>query len=379
MTLASLNSCSHKDLVQMARKGGVRGWHQMRKEQLVKALLANSKAKARKATVPVPPERRSPAPKSASVINKKNGRANSVPAKPTNPRVLQHIRDVKAKLNRNKDISTEGLGKKHAPVKDRVVVMVRDSYWLHAFWELTQASVTRIEAAMNANWHVARPILRLMEVTDGGTTSASERLVKDIEIHGGVSNWYIHVDEPPKSYRIEIGYLAGDKFFGLARSNVVTTPAPGSSDVIDEHWTDVARNSDKIYALSGGYSSDGNSTELQELFEERLRRPMGSPMTTRYGHGADTFLPASKDFVFELDAELIVYGVCQSSAHVTVRGEPVKLRPDGTFTLRMNLPNQRQVIPAVACTPDGGEQRTIVLAIERNTKVLEPIVRESDD
>jgi len=83
--------------------------------------------------------------------------------------------------------------------------------------------------------------------------------------------------------------------------------------------------------------------------------------------------------VFEVDAELIVYGVCQSNAHVTVRGEPVKLRPDGTFTLRMNLPNQRQVIPAVACTPDGSEQRTIVLAIERNTKVMEPVVREADD
>ena len=33
----------------------------------------------------------------------------------------------------------------------------------------------------------------------------------------------------------------------------------------------------------------------------------------------------------------------------------------------------------VASTPDGVEQRTIVIAIERNTKVLEPMVRESND
>lgn len=365
----------------MARQGGVRGWHQMRKEQLVKALLANASAKSRKPPMAVAPTRRSAGAKpSTGAVAKKPNRPAPAPQKTTSPRAMQHITAVKAKLNRSKNIATQLNGKKpRRDLKDRVVVMVRDSYWLHAFWELTQASVTRIEAAMNANWHLARPVLRLMEVNDGGTTSASERWVKDIDIHGGVSNWYIHVDEPPKSYRIEIGYLAGDKFYGLARSNVVTTPAPGASDTIDEHWTDVARNFDKIYAMSGGYSTDGNSTELQELFEERLRRPMGSPMTTRYGHGADMLFPPSKDFVFELDAEVIVYGVCQSNAHVTVRGEPVKLRPDGTFTLRMAMPNQRQVIPAVACTPDGGEQRTIVLAIERNTKVMEPVVREADD
>jgi hypothetical protein len=366
----------------MARQGGVRGWHQMRKEQLVKALLAAAKTKSRKPPQAVAPSRRSASAKATSpakAAKSKSARTVAPPAKPTNPRVVEHLRAVKAKLSRNKNVSTEPLSKKAKPVRDRILIMVRDSYWLHAYWELTQASISRIEAAMNANWHLARPVLRLLEVAEGGTTSATEQVVKDIEIHGGVNNWYIHVEEPPKSYRIEIGYLAGDRFYALARSNVVTTPPPGSSDTIDEHWSDVARDSEKIFAMSGGYSPDGSSTELQELFEERLRRPMGSPMTTRYGHGADTVFPSSKGFEFEVDAELIVYGVCQSNAHVTVRGEPVKLRPDGTFTLRMNLPNQRQVIPAVACTRDGSEQRTIVLAIERNTKVMEPVVREADD
>jgi hypothetical protein len=356
----------------------------MRKEQLVKALLAAAKAKSRKPPQAVAPTRRSASAKVTSVKpskTRKAVRSIAAPPKPTNPRVVEHLRAVKAKLNRSKNVSTESLGKKKSarPVRDRILVMVRDSYWLHAYWELTQSSIARIEAAMNANWHLAKPVLRLLEVAEGGTTSATEQVVSDVEIHGGVNNWYLHVEEPPKSYRIEIGYLAGDKFYGLARSNVVTTPPPGSSDAIDQHWTDVARDSEKIFAMSGGYSAAGSSTELQELFEERLRRPMGSPMTTRYGHGADALFPASKDFEFAVDAELIVYGVCQSNAHVTVRGEPVKLRPDGTFTLRMNLPNQRQVIPAVACTRDGSEQRTIVLAIERNTKVMEPVIREADD
>ena len=44
--------------------------------------------------------------------------------------------------------------------------------------------------------------------------------------------------------------------------------------------------------------------------------------------------------------------------------------------MRLDLPNRRQVIPIVASTKDGIEQRTIVLAVERNTKVMEPLTRD---
>ena len=94
-------------------------------------------------------------------------------------------------------------------------------------------------------------------------------VVRDIDIHGGVNNWYIEVSDPPRSYRVDIGYLsASGKFFTLARSNVVSTPKAGASSALDENWTDVAENFDKIYAMSGGYSPDNNSLELQELFEQ---------------------------------------------------------------------------------------------------------------
>jgi hypothetical protein len=197
-------------------------------------------------------------------------------------------------------------------------------------------------------------------------------------VHGGVSNWYIHV-EKPRTYRVEIGYLGGSgRFHSLARSNTVSTPAPGASDSLDENWSDVAQDFDRVYALSGGYSSEGTSTELQELFEERLRRPMGSSMAN-YRMGVEGLLAAPRELKVEVDAELIVFGSTKSNARVSVKGEPIRLRPDGSFTVRMCLPNQRQVIPLVACSADGGEQRTVVLAIERNTKVMEPVVRQSGD
>jgi hypothetical protein len=391
----------------------------MRKDQLVKAILSANKPKSTAAPkkAAAPARRSTPAKATPRATNghavangraavatnghavagtngraaagtngraAKNGTAAvaiAPPATKTSPRVQRHISQVRAKLERSKNLSSEnGNLKNKASVKERIVVMVRDPFWLHAYWEVKRHSVERVQAAMSQEWHTARPYLRLVEIHDGGTTSASECVVRDIEVHGGVSNWYVHVDNSPASYRLELGYMGtGGKFYPLVRSNVVTTPEPGTSDAIDENWSDVAENFDKIYAMSGGYSPDNNSLELQELFEERLRRPMGSPMVTRYGNGAPALLATSQTLRFEVDAEMIVYGVTNPDTHVSLRGEPVKIRPDGTFTVRMSLPNQRQVIPVVASAANGAEQRTIVLAVERNTKVMEPLMREAND
>lgn len=422
MTADSLNGYTMKDLAQMAKRRGVHGWHSMRKDQLVQALVRAAKSAAAKGKLKqkVAASRRS-APASATIArpttsaathrkavaannrsasthatstpaasaakarsaSASNGAAASAAAvrKAKNPHTLRRLEQAKAKLNHSKNLAGMTINGKSAHVaKDRLVVMVRGPYWLHAYWELTRQGVERAEAALSQEWHAAKPVLRILEVSGGATTSSAETQVRDIEIHGGVNNWYIDVNDPPKSYRVDVGYLApSGKFFVLARSNVVTTPKAGSSDAIDENWSEVAEDFDKIYAMSGGYAPEGPSVELQELFEERLRRPMGSPMVTRFGAGVEGLLPKKREFNFELDAELIVYGVTDPGAHVTLQGEPVKLRPDGTFTVRYSMPNCRQVIPAVACSRDGFEQRTIVLAVERNTKTMEPLIRDGND
>ena len=46
-------------------------------------------------------------------------------------------------------------------IKDRIVLMVRDSYWLQATWEITRASVSRAESSLAERWHTAKPVLRV--------------------------------------------------------------------------------------------------------------------------------------------------------------------------------------------------------------------------
>lgn len=186
-------------------------------------------------------------------------------------------RDLSAKMSKS---LPNGYG------KDRIVIMVRDPYWLHAYWELTHQSVQRAEAALGQDWHGSKPIIRLCDVSAHDTTSTAEAVIRDIEIHGGCNNWYVEVGQPPKSYRIDIGYVSKrGQFYVLARSNIVSTPKAGVSDTVDENWTDLdPKQADRIYAMSSGYDpSAGDSLILKQFMEERLRRPLGSPTLSSFG------------------------------------------------------------------------------------------------
>jgi len=371
-TAANLKEYTYKDLAQMAKQRGISGWHSMRKDQLVSALAQPKNDRKSKATM------RPDKPESATRrATSKQTADTAAPPKKRLTAVQRRIRKANAQRDRMQDLATDTPNGASSSA-ERVVLMVRDPYWLHAFWELPTSSVERAKAALAENWHGSRPVLRLLQVTGLSEATRTELVVREIDIHGGVNNWYIDVQDPPASFRVEIGYSTGSgRFYGLARSNCVSTPKSGSPDMIDGNWEDVVKNSDKIYAMSGGYSSsDSGGAELQELLEERLRRPIGSPMVTRFGQGAEAVLGRNEDLMFSVDVEVVVFGVASSGSYVTMSGEPVKLGPGGSFAARMSMPNRRQVIPLVASTRDGVEEQTIILALERNTKFLEPKIRE---
>jgi hypothetical protein len=363
MTADALKDCNKRRLAQMAKELGVIGWHAMRKDQLIRALSLPPTGSSS-------PPKKALSPSNAASHRKNASKDMSASMARSNPAAIQHSTSV---------LMTQTLD--HACQKDRIIVLTRDSYWLHAYWELSRTTLARAQAALGQDWHAARPILRVMDVSSEDTTSATERHVRDISIHGGVSNWYIDVVEPPRSYRIDIGYLSRrGKFYVLARSNVVTTPKAGVTDPLDENWINVQKQFDRIQnpSSNGNGSTVQNSPiDLRDLFEERLRRPMCS--TTLQNLATTALPPLGRDFHFQIDAELIVYGTTEPNAQVTLQGEPVQLRADGSFTVRFSLPDSRQIIPAVASSADGTEERTIVLAVERNTKELEPMIHDNNE
>ena len=262
---ASLAAKTREELRLLAKENKIAGWHTLRKCEIVDALVrvmsdSNTRSgngKDRPAAVP------SPAPAAA---RRTNGNGSSI---------QDHVECSKYDVG-HAEVTERRLQRKlpGGYAKDRIVAMVRDPYWLHVYWELTRQSIERTEATLGQQWYSAKPILRLMGVDSSEAPGVSESVIRDIPIHGGVNNWYIDVDDPPHSYRVDIGFLsAKGRFITLARSNVVRTPEAGMSDQLDEHWLSVKRDSERVFAMSGGHDPNAGNEELKKLFEERLRRP----------------------------------------------------------------------------------------------------------
>jgi hypothetical protein len=259
--------------------------------------------------------------------------------------------------NARSRILATATGARNNRLPDRLVAEVRDPYWIHVQWLIGPRIMQRAIAALGTEWHESVPVIRVFDATsEDGTHS----WVEDIEIHGRVDNWYVPVADPPRSYELHLGYRApSGAFFLLARSRRVRTPRPGSvADAANE-------------LASGG--RDKGDAETSGPRDNSLVTP-AQPHNGRIPHFYAGANGSPDSFDLQIQTELIVYGSTHPRATLTLLGEPIPLSKDGTFSLRLTLPDGRQVIPAVAVTPDGAQQRTVVLGVERNTRELEPLL-----
>ena len=144
MTAQTLRAHSVKSLADMARKRGVDGWHSMRKDQLVQALLHINKPSAAQSKSP---SKHGLGVRSGGAmergISASNGAANRSSTIRTmganghhNPQIVKRLEQTKLRMMRAKILAVDVLdGRSGAAAKDRLVVMVRGPYWLHAYWK----------------------------------------------------------------------------------------------------------------------------------------------------------------------------------------------------------------------------------------------------
>jgi hypothetical protein len=76
---------------------------------------------------------------------------------------------------------------------------------------------------------------------------------------------------------------------------------------------------------------------------------------------------APAGFWFKINAELIVYGATEPNASVTIGGQPIALRPDGTFRVQLALPDGSFELPVTAHSI-AGELRRAQLHFSRRTE-----------
>jgi hypothetical protein len=250
---------------------------------------------------------------------------------------------------------------------DRILAMVRDPRWIFAYWEVTDATFRELERRFESDWQRCRMILRVLD--------RSQDSHFDITLTEGARNWYIQVS-PERRYQIAVGLLTPDGgFFEIILSNMVETPRVGVSNIVDDRWMVPDGLFDLIFTASGGHDLHATSAELRELVERRLLEQMGSEAVSSFGSGALRAPEKERGFRLWVAAELIIYGATEPDARLTVQGKEMKLRGDGSFSMRFALPDGKIEIPVTAVSADRIEERTIETSVDKKSKNQEPVIR----
>ncbi|MFZ5642130.1 MAG: DUF4912 domain-containing protein [Bacillota bacterium] len=126
----------------------------------------------------------------------------------------------------------------HSYGVNRLVLMVRDPYWLYAYWEVTATKMDEITTLYGPDiWDSSRAVLRVYDVTGIDFNGNNAISSFDCSLDSAIDQWYINVPSANRSYCVDLGrLLPNGSFITILRSNLVTTPRDNLSDRLDEEW-----------------------------------------------------------------------------------------------------------------------------------------------
>lgn len=253
--------------------------------------------------------------------------------------------------------------------KDKIILQVRDPWWLYAYWEVQEATWQKLRQELGEAFYKSRRTLRVYDVSQINFNGSNAHRFFDIHINEYAQSWYIDTQGPGRSWCVDLGIILPDgRFITIVRSNTVSTPLDGPSWVTDEEWMIPEEMFARLYGMGFGL---GQSSPVGKAWQERVRRQLSSHALASPGitsPSSPVKPPKARKFWMVVETELIVYGATEPDAHLTVQDKPVKLREDGTFTLRFALPNGKQVIPVKAVSSDKAEERVITPVVTKETK-----------
>lgn len=367
MNRSALSLKTKQELLQIAKDTNITGYSKLTKDELVEVLVKHTK-KTQEITTPDNRKSRiTTYERSETMATATKGSRNKE-------------EDYKDASERSKFYVGEGIREPYYedhftfPAeygRTKIVLMVRDPYWVHAYWEITFSKIEEIKKLIGENvLKSSKLVLRVKNVTNASADKPNSFF--DIDVVPGANNWYINVPNDCANYVVDIGYKTPDgNFIIVARSNEVGVPRAGVSDQYDEEYISLEQL-DKIYALSGGLQIGLSSGEIRQRMKELIEQSTSSGAITSPGVSSISsgFMKKEKKergFFLVVNTELIVYGATVPDATLTIQGQPKKLNPDGTFSARFALPDGLQEIPVKAISSDKIDEITITPIVSKKT------------
>jgi phosphate transport system substrate-binding protein len=309
------------------------------------------------------------------------------------------------------NIESETANSPDEEIAASVVITPRTPKWAYVSWQISD---TQQQALQNAR--VSQLVLRLYDVTGVDLSYQVPHVVQQYELESMTRDRFVTIPTSDRDYITEIGYLtAGDRWVSIARSatvrvfshpniesetanspdeeiaaSVVITPRTPKWAYVSWQISDTqqqalqnARVSQlvlRLYDVTGVDLSYQVPHVVQQYELESMTRDrfVTIPTSDRdyiteigYLTAGDRWVSIARsatvrvfshlqpDFWFVADAELIIHGATEPNATVTIGQHTIKLKPDGTFHLRIPFSDSLIEYLITAAAADGRHTKTI--------------------
>ena len=293
--------------------------------------------------------------------------------------------------------------------ESRIVLMPRDPQWAYAYWDVSNEHKETLRS--QGGQQLA---LRLYDVTDIDFNHQASHGVQEFPCDEMAREWYVSIPVSDRDYLVEIGYRCGDgRWLALAQSTPVRIPPTYPSDWVEDqfimvnwdlnlrgqqvaelvppaHKATTAATDTALYEQVFGLAEGAEAMRVAgSLYGSMHQVPQHEESLSSYvfpsgvglwaiptvsgltmsgvGFSASAAPIRPRQFWLVADAELIVYGATEPDATVTIGGEPIQLRSDGTFRHQMSFQDGVIDYPIMAVAADGEQSRAIHMTFTRET------------
>jgi len=302
--------------------------------------------------------------KQSSSAKKTSGTKSKKPSTPpiastadTNNRTIRQ-KAVAGKYHLTKGLSRDLLKTEtlNLPEYDvtRIVCMIRDPHWIFTYWKISLEQYDDLRKTFGPSFTDCKLILRVYDYSG----SSRKKKYFDIEIPDDSNNWYINVSQKNK-YRVGIGMISPEGVYKeIAISDIIETPPEGVSEYSDEKWAVPDFIFNQILTASGDLKKSVSSEEYPETESSSA---FNSEAVSSF---SDVEIDPEVSPQPSIKMELVVYGTSGDDSRISLLGKEIERNEDGSFSIRMSLPEGELELPIKLTSSDGKWEKTVKTRIE---------------
>ncbi|MDR1522352.1 MAG: DUF4912 domain-containing protein [Endomicrobium sp.] len=187
--------------------------------------------------------------------------------------------NLSSKLNKvNKAVSYQNCDLPRTYNDTKIVILPKDPIWIYTYWEISTHTIEEFQSKDGEPFNILSLVLRVYDISYIDFDGFNANKYFDIKIHPDALSWYINLGEYNCSWCVDLGYFLRDgRFITIARSNTLTSPRYGISDITEEQWASLKLEFEKLLKMSNDVNNSLSSYDLvkamQVHWEEFLKLP----------------------------------------------------------------------------------------------------------